>query len=78
MRGASPNTRKKGKFLAKRELFYFFREYRTNEVVRGHLHFCQMLFADFEGFLAGNQKIRKKQMAEKALPDAPPNCAVLP
>jgi len=34
--------------------------------------------ANFEGLLEVNREICMPQMAEKASPDAPPNCAVVP
>jgi hypothetical protein len=34
--------------------------------------------ANFEGLLEVNRGICMPQMAEKASPDAPPNCAVVP
>jgi hypothetical protein len=34
--------------------------------------------ADFEGLLAVNREICKPQMSEKAPPDVPPYCAVVP
>jgi hypothetical protein len=34
--------------------------------------------ANFEGLLDVNREICMPQMAEKASPDAPPNCAVVP
>ena len=42
------------------------------------MNFSSDAMADFEGLLEVNRKICKQQMAEKASPDAPPNCAVVP
>ena len=55
-----------------------FRQYRTNELVRRRKHFSSDAMADFEGLLEVNRKICKQQMAEKASPTLPTNCAVLP
>ena len=53
-------------------------QYRTNELVRRRKHFLSDAIADFEGLLEVNRKICKQQMAEKASPTLPTNCAVLP
>ena len=53
-------------------------QYRTNEVVRRRMNFSSDAMADFEGLLEVNRKICKQQMAEKASPTLPTNCAVLP
>ena len=53
-------------------------QYRTNELVRRRKHFSSDAMADFEGLLEVNRKICKQQMAEKASPTLPTNCAVLP
>ena len=53
-------------------------QYRTNELVRRRMHFSSDAMADFEGLLEVNRKICKQQMAEKASPTLPTNCAVLP
>ena len=42
------------------------------------MHFLSDAMADFEGLLEVNRKICKQQMAEKASPTLPTNCAVLP
>ena len=54
------------------------RQYRTNELVRRRMNFSSDAMADFEGLLEVNRKICKQQMAEKASPTLPSNCAVLP
>ena len=60
-------------------LFYnCLRQYRTNELVRRRMNFSSDAMADFEGLLEVNRKICKQQMAEKASPTLPTNCAVLP
>ena len=56
----------------------FLRQYRTNELVRRRMNFSSDAMADFEGLLEVNRKICKQQMAEKASPTLPTNCAVLP
>ena len=53
-------------------------QYRTNELVRRRMNFSSDAMADFEGLLEVNRKICKQQMAEKASPTLPTNCAVLP
>ena len=53
-------------------------QYRTNELVRRRMNFSSDAMADFEGLLVVNRKICKQQMAEKASPTLPTNCAVLP
>ena len=55
-----------------------FRQYRTNELVRRRMNFSSDAMADFEGLLEVNRKICQQQMAEKASPTLPTNCAVLP
>ena len=55
-----------------------YRQYRTNELVRRRMNFSSDAMADFEGLLEVNRKICKQQMAEKASPTLPTNCAVLP
>ncbi len=57
---------------------FFYRQYRTNELVRRRMNFSSDAMADFEGLLEVNRKICKQQMAEKASPTLPTNCAVLP
>ena len=42
------------------------------------MNFSSDAMADFEGLLEVNRKICKQQMAEKASPTLPTNCAVLP
>ena len=54
------------------------RQHRTNELVRWQMNFLSDAIADFAGLLAVNQEICKQQMAKKALPTLPTNCAVLP
>ena len=54
------------------------RQYRTNELVRWRMHFSSDAITDFEGLLAVNREVCKQQMAEKASPTLPTNCAVLP
>ena len=58
--------------------FPLLRQYRTNELVRRRMNFSSDAMADFEGLLEVNRKICKQQMAEKASPTLPTNCAVLP
>ena len=41
------------------------------------MNFSSDAMADFEGLLEVNRKICKQQMAEKASPTLPTNCAVL-
>ena len=53
-------------------------QYRTNELARRRMNFSSDAMADFEGLLEVNRKICKQQMAEKASPTLPTNCAVLP
>ena len=55
-----------------------FRQYRTNELVRWRMHFLSDAIAEIEGLLEVNRDFCKKQMAEKASPTLPTNCAVLP
>ena len=52
-------------------------QYRTNELVRRRMNFSSDAMADFEGLLEVNRKICKQQMAVKASPTLPTNCAVL-
>ena len=59
-------------------IFDSLRQYRTNELVRRRMNFSSDAMADFEGLLEVNRKICKQQMAEKASPTLPTNCAVLP
>ena len=42
------------------------------------MNFSSDAMADFEGLLEVNRKICQQQMAEKASPTLPTNCAVLP
>ena len=42
------------------------------------MNFSSDAMADFEGLLEVNRKICKQQMAEKASPTLPTNCAVWP
>ena len=53
-------------------------QYRTNELVRWRMHFLSDAIAEIEGLLEVNRDFCKKQMAEKASPALPTNCAVLP
>jgi len=53
-------------------------QYRTNELVRWRMHFLSDAIAEIEGLLEVNRDFCKKQMAEKASPTLPTNCAVLP
>ena len=57
---------------------YSLRQYRTNELVRWRMHFLSDAIAEIEGLLEVNRDFCKKQMAEKASPALPTNCAVLP
>ena len=59
-------------------LRFQFRQYRTNELVRWRMHFLSDAIAEIEGLLEVNRDFCKKQMAEKASPALPTNCAVLP
>ena len=52
-------------------------QYHTNELVRRRMNFSSDAMADFEGLLEVNRKICQQQMAEKASPTLPINCAVL-
>ena len=54
------------------------RQYRTNELVRWRMHFLSDAIAEIEGLLEVNRDFCKKQMAEKASPALPTNCAVVP
>ena len=56
----------------------YYRQYRTNELVRWRMHFLSDAIAEIEGLLEVNRDFCKKQMAEKASPALPTNCAVLP
>ena len=60
------------------ELALVLRQYRTNELVRWRMHFLSDAIAEIEGLLEVNRDFCKKQMAEKASPALPTNCAVLP
>ncbi len=53
-------------------------QYRTNELVRWRMHFLSDAIAESEGLLEVNRDFCKKQMAEKASPALPTNCAVVP
>ena len=53
-------------------------QYRTNELVRWRMHFLSDAIAEIEGLPEVNRDFCKKQMAEKASPTLPTNCAVLP
>ena len=55
-----------------------FGQYRTNELVRWRMHFLSDAIAEIEGLLEVNRDFCKKQMAEKASPALPTNCAVVP
>ena len=55
-----------------------FGQYRTNELVRWQMHFLSDAIAEIEGLLEVNRDFCKKQMAEKASPALPTNCAVVP
>ena len=57
---------------------FVLRQYRTNELVRWRMHFLSDAIAEIEGLLEVNRDFCKKQMAEKASPALPTNCAVLP
>ena len=46
-------------------------------MVRRRINFSSDAMADFEGLLEVNRKICNQQMAEKASPTLPTNCAVL-
>ena len=61
-----------------RRKLHFLRQHRTNELVRWQMNFLSDAIADFAGLLAVNQEICKQQMAKKALPTLPTNCAALP
>ncbi|MBO7669991.1 MAG: hypothetical protein J6S60_05325 [Oscillospiraceae bacterium] len=54
------------------------RKYRAIKVVSWQVYFSTDAIADFEGLLAVNREICKQQMSEKAPPDVPPYCAVVP
>ena len=54
------------------------RKYRAIKVVSWRVNFSTDAIADFEGLLAVNREICMQQMSEKAPPDAPPYCAVVP
>ena len=54
------------------------RQYRTNEVVDRQVDFVSDVPADFDGLLEVNREIYRKWIAQKTLPGAPANCAVLP
>ena len=56
----------------------FLGQYRTNELVRWRMHFLSDAIAEIEGLLEVNRDFCKKQMAEKASPALPTNCAVVP
>ena len=62
----------------KSDRFFRLGQYRTNELVRRRMNFSSDAMADFEGLLEVNRKICKQQMAEKASPTLPTNCAVVP
>ena len=70
----------RGKPLERNSVFVLLNlgQYRTNELVRRRMNFSSDAMADFEGLLEVNRKICKQQMAEKASPTLPTNCAVLP
>ena len=57
---------------------WLLRQYRTNELVRWRMHFLSDAIAEIEGLLEVNRDFCKKQMAEKASPALPTNCAVVP
>ena len=57
---------------------WLLRQYRTNELVRWRMHFLSDAIAEIEGLLEVNRGFCKKQMAEKAAPSLPTNCAVVP
>ena len=57
---------------------FVLRQYRTNELVRWRMHFLSDAIAEIEGLLEVNRDFCKKQMAEKASPALPTNCAVVP
>ena len=59
-------------------LHVFLGQYRTNELVRWRMHFLSDAIAEIEGLLEVNRDFCKKQMAEKASPALPTNCAVVP
>ena len=56
----------------------YLNKYRTNELVRWRMHFLSDAIAEIEGLLEVNRDFCKKQMAEKASPALPTNCAVVP
>ena len=64
--------------VAASDYVFIIGQYRTNELVRRRMNFSSDAMADFEGLLEVNRKICKQQMAEKASPTLPTNCAVLP
>jgi len=66
------------RFVAFFPAFCYLRQYRTNELVRWRMHFLSDAIAEIEGLLEVNRDFCKKQMAEKASPALPTNCAVLP
>ena len=61
-----------------RQITKVLRQYRTNELVRWRMHFLSDAIAEIEGLLEVNRDFCKKQMAEKASPALPTNCAVVP
>ena len=63
---------------SKKRSIAFLWHHRANEVVGWRMNFLPDANANFEGLLEVNQEFCILQMAEKASPDAPPNCAVLP
>ena len=58
--------------------FFYETGVRTNELVRWRMHFLSDAIAEIEGLLEVNRDFCKKQMAEKASPALPTNCAVVP
>ena len=70
----------RGKPLERNSVFVLLNlgQYRTNELVRWRMHFLSDAIAEIEGLLEVNRDFCKKQMAEKASPALPTNCAVVP
>jgi len=75
---ATPVTGFYRRFVSFFPAFCYLRKYRTNELVRWRMHFLSDAIAEIEGLLDVNRDFCKKQMAEKASPALPTNCAVLP
>ena len=69
---------KRRKQMAQVNLEIVLGQYRTNELVRWRMHFLSDAIAEIEGLLEVTRDFCKKQMAEKASPALPTNCAVVP